>query len=390
MTDKLNLDTYCSNAFGGFDSWAGAICCKIISQNKNVSFDTIINSEVSKQIQHDLLNGIKNPLCDDCWTQERRGVKSLRYHSTFAQLRGPEADNYSHASIIKEEVTNKKIRHLTIDSGNMCNLACRTCHPSLSSGLWKESEYKNNSKKFPEIYYKSSVIKTNLALLMQEDYSAIEHVRILGGEPFLNLDHLCVLEKIIQDGNAGNCVLSYTSNGTTKLPSKIKSILSNFRHTSIMLSIDAIDDQFHYIRTTGNWQDVLENIEDLLLETKNNIYISINSAISVLNLFYIEEVYKLHASLGGDMELQFVTEPNHYSTNILRDHEKNVIIKQLEQSNFDCNSIIQYVRESDYDPMARQRFYDEIAFTKEFRGLDINDYLPRLMSTLGGNYCYES
>ena len=90
------------------------------------------------------------------------------------------------------------------------------------------------------------------------------------------------------------------------------------------------------------------------------------------------------------MELQFVTEPNHYSTNIFRDHEKNVIIKYLEQSKFDCNSIIQYVRESDYDPMARQRFYDEIAFTKEFRGLDINDYLPRLMSTLGGNYCYES
>ncbi len=382
----LEHETYCTNAFGGFDSWAGAVCCKIIPQNQNVPFNTIINSDVTKQLQQDLLNGIKNPLCNDCWVQESRGVQSLRYYSTFRKLRSEGKENYSVSSLINEEVNNKKIRNLVIDSGNMCNLACRTCGPYLSSGHWKETEYRHKLNLTPSNRHieRNTVRRTNVSLLVQEDYSSLEHVQILGGEPFLNLDHLDVLEKIIQDGNSQNCMLTYVSNGTVKLSDKIKNILSNFKRTNMLLSIDATDNQFQYIRTNGHWSTILDNIQDLTSnENKNNnISISINCAVSVLNLLYIEEVYALREKLYCDIALQFVTFPNHYSTNILKDNEKTIIADKLKKSRFDLTPIIQYVNESIYDAKARDQFWKEVKITKEFRGLDINDYLPKLTEIL--------
>lgn len=383
-----NKNTYCTNAFGGFDSWAGAVCCKVYPRKPGASFYEIINSEVTKHIQKDLLNGIQSSYCKECWQQEKHGVKSLRINQTFMQLIDQEAEQIHWRNIIKEEIYNKKIRNFTINSGNMCNLACRTCHPNLSSGHWNESEYKNSTNKYPKIIFKPKVEKTSIDLLLKEDYSSIQNVQILGGEPFLNLDHLAVIEKIIQDGNAKNCTLTYTTNMTVKLPEKIKNIAKNFKRIVLMMSLDATGKPFSYIRTTGDWQIVKENLRNLLLVAKEyNLNLNINVALSVLNLLYLEEIYKLAEIIRNkitycDVQLQFVTDPKHYSANILKDTEKDKIIQLLLNSESDLQPIVSYVKQSVFCPSSRQRFFEEIEFTKQYRGLDIYEYLPELMSLL--------
>ena len=45
-------------------------------------------------------------------------------------------------------------------------------------------------------------------------------------------------------------------------------------------------------------------------------------------------------------------------------------------------AIMQHIDNSSFSQAALDNFYSEIEFTKEFKNLDINEYLPRLMKLL--------
>jgi hypothetical protein len=71
-----------------------------------------------------------------------------------------------------------------------------------------------------------------------------------------------------------------------------------------------------------------------------------------------------------------------YSFKIFNDVQKEIILAKLADSRFDMTAIIQHIRNSSFNQAALDNFYREIEFTKEFKNLDINEYLPRLMELL--------
>jgi organic radical activating enzyme len=159
-------------AFSGFDTRAKSVCCWAKFNTKFNSYSEAMNSPEAVKLQQELLNGIQNPICQPCWDQERIGIKSMR----CSDITGPPDE--------------RKLKHLVIDSGNVCNLACRTCGPYSSSSHIKEYEAKYNKK------FNVPIKKTNLEFLRNEDFSNLEQISVLGGEPFQNLDHLEILELI--------------------------------------------------------------------------------------------------------------------------------------------------------------------------------------------------
>ena len=375
---QYNISTYCPLAFTGFDTRAKSACCWAKIPETPRSFKELQDTITIKNLQQDLLNGVKNPTCTACWQQEETGVVSMRQH--FLDI----------DKAIEQEIVDKKLKHLVIDSGNVCNLACRTCGPYYSSSYFKETNAKNikfGRKEQILFFAKEQILtvkKTDLEYLKSEDYSSIASISVLGGEPFQNLEHLEILELIIEQGYAANCKLFYCTNGTIKLPKRIKDIFSNFESVHFTLSIDAICEQFEYIRTNGEWSILLDNVADLkeLSENNTNFNIDGHPTISALNILYLDELYKWYEENNLNYHIVICESPLAYSFQIFNYAQKEIILAKLADSRFDMAAIMQHIDNSSFSQAALDNFYSEIEFTKEFKNLDINEYLPRLMKLL--------
>jgi MoaA/NifB/PqqE/SkfB family radical SAM enzyme len=372
---QYDIRTYCPLAFTGFDTRSKSACCWARISEKPRSFKELQDTITIKNLQTDLLNGVKNPTCNACWQQEETGVISMRQH--FMRQHFLDIDK-----AIEQEIVDKKLKHLVIDSGNVCNLACRTCGSHSSSSHFKESNAKDI--KFGRKEQILTVKKTDLEYLKSEDYSSINTISVLGGEPFQNLEHLEILDIIVKQGYASNCKLYYCTNGTIKLPKRVKDIFCNFRQVQFTLSVDAICEQFEYIRTNGEWPILLDNVADLKDLAKNNINVGIDGhpTTSALNILYLDELYEWYEENNLNYNIVICESPVAYSFKIFNDVQKEIILAKLADSRFDMTAIIQHIRNSSFNQAALDNFYREIEFTKEFKNLDINEYLPRLMELL--------
>lgn len=364
-----NLDTYCSLAFTGYDTRTKSVCCWAELDRNASSFIELKNNTNLLQLQQDLISGVKNPICNACWRDEELNLHSMRMCYTV----------HKDMQEVLTEISEKKLKHLVIDSGNVCNLSCRTCGPWASSAHFNERVAKAKKLNLPP--YVNRVVHTNVDGLLREDYSNITSIAVLGGEPFLNLEHLAVLEKIVSDGYSKNCSLTYTSNGTVKLPLKVIELFNQFKDTYITLSIDAIGDRFKYIRTTGEWNDVVSNL-NYLRTTQLHNHISAHTTISALNILYLDELFDWFMCQDIPYDFVFCDNPTEYSFEIFNDTAKSRVIEHLSKSSHDTTSIIKQLANAKYNQDSLNTFWQEIEFTHEFRKLNSIDYINELLELL--------
>jgi sulfatase maturation enzyme AslB (radical SAM superfamily) len=371
----INRDTYCPLPFSGFDTRVKSMCCWNTSQQFETR-EEMLAAPAVKQLQQDLVNGVKNDSCSACWRQESIGHESMRVQF-FKKY--PDADLEYPEEDIEYEIANRPLKYLVIDSGNVCNLACRTCGPSSSTGFYKEIEVR---PKHIRRYVKLDIKVTPVDYLLSENLSHVRSISILGGEPFLNLNHLAVLQAIINQGNAGNCVLEYSTNGTVRPPQKLLEYFKHFRRVNISLSIDAVGDQFSYVRTMGRWADVLDNLT--MFNEQPQVTLSVHPTVSPLNVLYLDELVAWINSENLRYSTVLCEYPEFYSFGVFTDQQREYIINQLTQSKYDYDNIIAHIQQAQYNPESKKQFGYELEWTKEYHGLDIDVYLPKLANLLRG------
>lgn len=393
---NYNPETYCSYPFTGYDNRTKWTCC--IQTGEYNSFTEKAQSQEILQLQQDMLNGVKNPVCNVCWMQDQTGILSAR--STTIFLKDP--------TEIEQEIVNKKLKYLWIDSGNVCNLSCRMCGPEFSSALHKESIARNEV----DVKFKmrgqygwgleSRIKKTNIETLMQEDYSEIKEIKIMGGEPFLNLDHLKVLNHIVDGGYSANCTLQYTSNCMVKIPDAILAILPKFNNVLLNFSIDAVGDRASYIRTGSNWDRINKNLNYVrelqasLPDWKLQVRFSVTT--TVLNILYMDELFDwikqqvlADRRWQPDHPEQFsrfynifpLNSPDYYSLNVLTDSQRDTVIKKLQQSKYDFSGLITNTQAARFNPESRELLMDELKWMQAHHNMAVEQYLPELVELLG-------
>ena len=357
-TCMINKETYCSLATSGWDSRNGKMCC-YASLPKYPTFSDMKQDEKVKNLQHDLANGTKNPICNTCWHLEEVGNGSMREQF----LHEKDQDQ------MFQENQTKKLKHLVLDSGVNCNFACRTCGPWSSSGHIREWELRTGNK------WENDV--NDITKLLQEDLSEVQSIEVLGGEPFINLEHLKILEKI--KDNKKLRLLSYTTNGSVKLREDIHKYFNNFQATNICLSIDAIDKPFGYVRTLGKWQVVSENV--IALKQLQKIYpglsISVHITVSVLNVLYLPKLIAWIKQHNFPYDFTFCTHPTEYSLDILNDAQKDLVIESIKDVS-GLEPVVSHIESCDYNSKLVQKFWEATEFTKNYRKLDLEEYLPEL------------
>lgn len=370
---NINLDTYCSYAFSAYDTRNKHICCKIQSRRKYNSFDELSQSKEVKELRQNLLSGIKDPKCYECWNEDSVNKTSMRKWS----LRNKTIE------IIQDEISNPKLKHYILDSSNACNLACRTCGPWSSSTIVKERKEKAKHEKWKTIHI-GDIKKTNVDSFCQENFSYVENIDVLGGEPLSNLEHFQVLEKIISQGHAGECLINYSTNGTIKIGDHHLDIMFKFKQVFIMLSYDAIGKKAEYIRTGCSWPIVQENFERFkeLRDQHKNLNLECHPTISALNIFYLDELFEWLESNNIGKFYDFCYYPEEYSFQLFTDDQKKVLINHLKKSKFDMSPIISHIEKWNHDPALVKKFWDQVEWTEQYWGPKLEDYLPELYQLL--------
>ena len=145
--------------------------------------------------------------------------------------------------------------------GNFCNLRCRMCFPTASSGLM--DELTDNPELNP--YYGHQGFEIGNWLDDPNRFEEFKHIlpyvdkfKIAGGEPMFMQGVIQMFKYCVDNDLAKNIAMDITTNGTRK-QGKVLKMLNEFRKLNISFSIDGIAESHDYIRYPSKIKEILVN-----------------------------------------------------------------------------------------------------------------------------------
>jgi sulfatase maturation enzyme AslB (radical SAM superfamily) len=253
----------------------------------------------------DLKTETAPPACEKCAKDEYHGIPS--YRKFFNSIYNP--------------VYEKKIQFVDIRNDNTCNLKCRYCGPHFSSA-WAKELGTSSIRYYTDIEPFHDELFTN----------ALNWLYFTGGEPLFNSDHWLMLEQLIESGNSKNISLMYNSN-LTVIKYKDKNVIDiwkQFKDVTLLSSIDAVGKPFEYIRSGACWETVHSNLQQILMLSADNIKVKISPVLSILNIWFIDELYQYAQQHNLEVVLNVLTGPDYLSLNVLPDDLKLLALEKLK------------------------------------------------------------
>lgn len=374
--------TRCVNAEHGIslENHGAAKPCCMVNKNYNWLSDNTKHSitqsslqdcytnEVSTQLRENLKNGIRDPNCSRCWDEEDAGRRSKRIR-----------DNERYEDV---ELTGLAILELNL--GNTCNLACKTCGPSVSTGWIKEAfvhskrtdqkEFNKQFKKFQRAYDDDADFWKQL----EDNLPNVRELLFYGGEPFMIKRMWKVLQLCVDRGYAKDIEIHFNTNGT-HWP-KETSVFEHFKHVHLSFSIDGIGERFNSMRFNADWNLVCDNMRKAsAIRDKVNINLSWCITVSSLNIYYIDEVIKEieenWEDLGFHYYLNLVHQPAHWNVQNIPNNIKNKIKEHLSKFNKGMSTdsyqaIINFMMQGNSDPKQWELFKHNIDKQNKTRNED--------------------
>ena len=306
-------------------------------------------SELRNDPFSDLRIGAAPEVCYKCTTSESFGTQSYRQH--FNRLKTDDIG----------------IQFLDIRNSNLCNIKCRTCCEE------------NSSQWAIEKGSITPIISQNLSNYMDIIINKSVHsIYYTGGEPLINDEHWALLEEYVRLGYSKNVKLMYNSNLTT-LRYKDKDIFDlwkKFKSVTINVSIDAIGEKFEYIRSGAKWQRVIDNLNRL---SDSNINITISCTVSLLNLWFVDELLEYFKEYR--IELTDLYYPEYYRLSAISDELKEQALScvndiELKYPDKGKINIIKSQIINNVDKNFFNEFVTEVKRIDNIRGEKLQDLLP--------------
>ena len=329
-------------------------------------------------LREEFSSGKKPSECKRCWDEESAGMDSLRLR-TFKY----------HPTAFKDLVETEKWRagpiEIVIKTSNVCNLACRSCAGWDSSYYWPEGKhYKKlynttdpsdlsnpNNNHFmqlrPKVHHQAN-------LWTDHDLANVQKINFFGGEPLLDKQHVIMLQRLVDSKRAKDITLFYSTNCQQRASKQLVKLWSQFKRLEIFFSIDAMGEQFHYLRWPGDWDRVQRNLDwfETLPKQYPNVdwYFRGSQCVSMLNVAsYWHTADWLRDRFGG-VYFNIVDHPSYLRMTGLPDAAR----RQIKHKIVD-DSIRQYLHIEPYNPLylkqmiiwtKRQDLYRNQDFTKIF------------------------
>lgn len=267
------------------------------------------SSDYLKDIKEHFLNGTYPKSCYRCEWNDKNGLTSKRIKENELWLRKNSIDDYQ----------QQKYSIIDLRLSNKCNLLCVTCSPKSSSAIF--DEVKSNpihQFHYTDIFDKISSLNLTSPYSEKDKEGLIDRISpyarvyFTGGEPSLVKPSFSILENLIEKGYNKTISLEFNSNFQS-FNKKWINLLKEFKGI-MMPSIDAIGLQAEYIRYGSVWNTIDKNIREFIKECKD-FKIIIYPTVSILNIFYINDILEWSKTLECDVEVNLqnrLYDPSYY------------------------------------------------------------------------------
>lgn len=294
-------------------------CCVYSAAVGNVvetSIGQLFHNQDYEQLRQKLLSGEKASGCDYCWNLEKHGLTSNR----TMHMRSLKKD------LLTRYLDNPEIVSLDLSPGNTCNFKCRICSPNWSSLFAQEA------KSITEILPITSINWAESDNKVMDEISSLlpslTNIDMYGGEPFLIKPLHKLVAQAVEQGHAKHLRLHYNSNGSI-YPAHLIEYWKQFDHIDIHFSIDNVGERFELERG-GSWEQVTSNIRKLADLSLPNLKISIMPTISIMNIFYLDELLAWANTLGLPVNPNYLDSPEEFSIKNLTPLAKKLIVKKFQ------------------------------------------------------------
>ena len=255
-----------------------------LGENTN---DTL--EDAFKWMRVKMLAGEKIEECNECYLNEAAYPDKMQPMS----MRGQANTDYRlDLQNLDENFIGLKGMEISLD--NICNLQCKMCDSMFSSNLYRRDEHLINV----EFVYNDKV--TNLGSRkptkipkqriefiksLGVDWSELQHLKILGGEPFYSPNFEKLLDHLIKEAKPENLRLEIVSNCTNKVDQRIIDKLNLFKEIILTCSLDGCNDYNSYQRWgSPGWKETLEIYKWYHLKIHKMVKHHVHSTYSLLNL----------------------------------------------------------------------------------------------------------
>ena len=210
------------------------LCC-----NSNMSLDyqpgmveTAIVGKLATEIQSALDTGILHNNCTKCWNEQQHNGRSYR-------------QSYNNMYPKYNKLTNRSIKTMHIQYENTCNLTCVYCGPEFSS-KWADLRGMRQGFRNPVVF--SDAALTSLGM-----------ITLAGGEPSLIKTNIELLDRLYKVNP--NCQVIINTNLSSVQSNAVFERLVKFKNATVIVSFEAVEKQYEYIRKGANWLDFCANIK---------------------------------------------------------------------------------------------------------------------------------
>lgn len=321
--------------------------------------DIVIGNENTSR-QKSILDQTPVASCQTCYDLER-GKKGFDIISDrifyIRELKKTPVDTYKQ--------NNFDLQTVDARWSNLCNFACVYCGPEFSS-KWA-SELKVDA-----------VVPSEQQLDEFKNYiydhaPTLKHVYLAGGEPLLMKENLDLLQKLNPE------VQLRINTNLSKVDTRVFEEVCKFKNVHWIISAEALDDQYDYIRYGGKWQDFLDNLK-IIKDLDHRI--TFNMLHFLLNYSSVFDFVDYFTNLGfhnNSFVIGAMLNPAHLNVLNLPNKVLNEIKKELEDR---INRNPGYLLEDSYKNMLYyidQPFEKNLA--KSFDALAILDQRRNLDSS---------
>jgi MoaA/NifB/PqqE/SkfB family radical SAM enzyme len=360
------------------------VCCNISKKGKNISDITAVeffNSQQVKEMRASLLKGEKVTACSTCYFMESKGQISHREnYNKYYNLRNNKEYERDLKKLKLDKLRNPLYAEIHIS--NLCNLKCLTCNEKDSSKFHSENKLLGISED-PNIDY-TKIIENKSKAILDVITPELKFLDIRGGETMMIPEIKTVLSEL-SENKTKNITLKVQTNGTILPDETWINIFKKFKNTKVNVSIDAYEQDNHYVRYPSQWQDICKTLDFF---KQHNIKFIINTVLSNLNLLVLPKLLEWIYSKQYLNYLYILKNPVYYRyTNLPKKLlEKSTIELQKFKEPFvnrDTNIVIENLisnlkkGNNDYDQYW-ENFKKEIKMRDQFRNNSIFDILPEL------------
>jgi hypothetical protein len=205
-----------------------------------------------------------------------------------AEQAGMESGRLSALKRMTDSSLVRPTRHLDLNLGNLCNLACAICDPH-SSTSWVPIYQAMQHEPWPYHTYDKH---DRPVIDDPELFENLETIQLQGGEVFLQSAYVDFFSNLARMRDLGEIRVVIFSNGTVIPQPALWSLLCRCASVDLYFSIDDTGARFEYQRHGARWDRVLENLSWFDQRTPAHFSLGFHPTYSLLNIYYLCDLWQ--------------------------------------------------------------------------------------------------